>query len=55
MSLKQKSIFDNIDWVMTVLFLVLMLLGWLNIYAAVYNDEHSNITDISQKYGKQLL
>ena len=55
MSRQQKSIFDNIDWVMTVLFLVLMLLGWLNIYAAVYNDEHSNITDISQKYGKQLL
>jgi rod shape determining protein RodA len=30
-------------------------MGWLNIYAAVYNEEHKNILDISQKYGKQLL
>jgi rod shape determining protein RodA len=30
-------------------------MGWLNIYAAVYNEEHSSILDMSQKYGKQLL
>lgn len=30
-------------------------MGWLNIYAAVYNEEHSNIFDMTQKYGKQLL
>ncbi len=40
---------------MAGLFLALVILGWLNIYAAVYNDEHKNIFDISQKYGKQLL
>lgn len=52
---EQKSIFQNIDWMMTGLFLMLVLLGWLNIYAAVYNDEHKSIFDISQKYGKQML
>jgi rod shape determining protein RodA len=35
--------------------MLLVFLGWLNIYAAVYNEEHSNILDMSQKYGKQLL
>lgn len=30
-------------------------MGWINIYAAVYNEEHSSILDLSQKYGKQLL
>lgn len=30
-------------------------MGWLNIYAAVYNEDHHIITDISQKYGKQLI
>ncbi|MBI4932179.1 MAG: rod shape-determining protein RodA [Bacteroidetes bacterium] len=55
MSREQKYIFQNIDWITTGLFLVLVLLGWLNIYAAVYNDEHNSIFDISQKYGKQLL
>ncbi len=33
----------------------MMFLGWLNIYAAVYNEEHSSIFDLSQRYGKQLL
>ncbi len=55
MSREQKNIFQDIDWVMAGLFLALVILGWLNIYAAVYNDEHKNIFDISQKYGKQLL
>ena len=30
-------------------------MGWMNIYAAVYNEEHQSIMDISQRYGKQLL
>lgn len=55
MSREQKNIFQNIDWVITGLFLVLVFLGWLNIYAAVYNEEHNNIFDISQKYGKQMM
>jgi rod shape determining protein RodA len=32
-----------------------MLIGWVSIYAAVFNEEHSSIFDISQNYGKQLL
>jgi rod shape determining protein RodA len=30
-------------------------MGWLNIYAAVYNEDHQNIFDTTQKYGKQLI
>lgn len=52
---KQKSIFENIDWVLLVMYMVLVLMGWLNIYAAVYNEEHRNIYDLSQNYGRQLL
>jgi rod shape determining protein RodA len=33
----------------------MVILGWLNIYAAVYNEEHSSILDMSMKYGKQLI
>jgi len=56
--LRQKnndSIFYNIDWVTVLIYVVLVLMGWANIYAAVYNEEHYVITDISQKYGKQML
>jgi rod shape determining protein RodA len=52
---KQTSIFQNIDWLTVALYLVLMLIGWVSIYAAVFNEEHSSIFDISQNYGKQLL
>lgn len=34
---------------------LLVFMGWLNIYAAVYNEEHQNIFDTSQKYGMQLI
>ena len=30
-------------------------MGWVNIYAAVYNEEVPSILDTTQKYGKQLL
>lgn len=50
-----KSIFYNIDWITVLMYVVLVLMGWANIYAAVYNEEHYIITDISQKYGKQMI
>ena len=50
-----KSIFNDVDWVIVLLYLVLITMGWLNIYSAVYNEEHYVITDMTQKYGKQLL
>ena len=30
-------------------------MGWISIYAAVYNEEHQSIFDTTQKYGKQLI
>jgi rod shape determining protein RodA len=38
-----------------MIYVVLVLIGWANIYAAVYNEDHYVITDISQKYGKQMI
>jgi rod shape determining protein RodA len=52
---EQRGIFKNIDWVMFILYLVLVFIGWLNIYSAVYNENHQSIADFSQRYGKQLI
>ena len=52
---KEKHIFYNVDRITVLIYALLVFMGWLNIYAAVYNDQHSNIFDISQKYGKQLI
>jgi rod shape determining protein RodA len=34
---------------------MLVLIGWINIYAAVYDEAHSSIFDIGQRYGKQMI
>jgi len=47
--------FKNVDKLTVGLYIILVLLGWGNIYAAVYNEEHKNIFDLSQKYGKELI
>ena len=52
---RNVGIFSNIDWLTVMLWFVLVLMGWGNIYAAVYNEEFKSIFDISQKYGKQML
>jgi rod shape determining protein RodA len=30
-------------------------MGWLNIYSAVYNEDHKSIFDMTQNYGKQMI
>ncbi len=51
----QNSLFYGVDRLTILLYVIMVLFGWLNIYAAVYNEAHSNIFDMTQKYGKQLL
>lgn len=55
MARERENLFNNIDWTLVILYLVLVLMGWLNIYAAVYNEDHKSILDLSQSYGKQML
>ena len=52
---KNSNILGRLDWVTVMLWLVLMFMGWLNIYAAVYNEQHTSIFDLTQRYGKQLI
>ena len=51
----RTSIYGSLDWVTIFTYLVLVIIGWLSIYAAVYNEEHSEIFDLSQRYGNQLI
>ena len=52
---ENTNIFQNIDWLSILLFFTLVLMGWGNIYAAVFNAESNSIIDFSERYGKQLL
>lgn len=51
----QNSLFYGVDRLLVILYVLLVIMGWLNIYAAVYDEDHQNIFDTSQKYGKQLI
>ncbi len=55
MARNENSIFYGVDRLTILTYTVLVIMGWLNIYAAVYNEEHQNIFDTTQKYGKQLI
>jgi len=52
---RRINVWSNVDWLTIGLYLILVFLGWINIYSAVYNEEHQSILDFSQRYGKQLV
>jgi rod shape determining protein RodA len=45
----------EIDWWSIVIYIALVALGWVNIYAAVYDDTLSSGFDMGQRYGMQLI
>ncbi|MCB9182039.1 MAG: rod shape-determining protein RodA [Flavobacteriales bacterium] len=51
----RERIAPNLDRVLLVLYLVLVVMGWANIYSAAYDPDHANILDQSREYGKQGL
>lgn len=52
---RDTDLVRRLDWFTIFLYIGLVLAGWMNIFAAVYNEDAGNIFDISQKYGKQML
>jgi rod shape determining protein RodA len=53
---KQASIFNGrADWGTIAIYFVLVVLGWLNLYAANYNDSQAVVFDFGMSYGKQLV
>ncbi len=51
----RKSNVNSISWNLIFLYLILVFIGWLNIYSASKTDLHYELLDFSSKYGKQLL
>ena len=45
----------KIDWLAVGLWAFLVLFGWINIYAATYNESHAVLFDFSTFHGKQLI
>ncbi len=52
MALTEKK---NYDWIAIVLYVALVVFGWFNIYAAVYDESHRALFDFGVQHGKQLI
>ena len=50
----RRHIFEGVDWITVIIYLLLVLFGWVNIMGASYQGEEINIFDFSRFYGKQL-
>lgn len=54
--MKNQSIKNHIDWISVLLYVTLVLLGWLNIYSSSAPIETQGVLfDFGEIYGKQLL
>lgn len=52
---ERNNIFYGLDWLLILLFGVLVAFGWVNIYAASFDENSVSYFDFSTKYGAQLL
>ncbi len=53
--MKKDAAIKSFDWLLLLLVLVLILIGWINIYAATYNPDHPGLMNLSSRAGKQFL
>ncbi|MDB4270650.1 rod shape-determining protein RodA, partial [bacterium] len=50
-----RKVFKRIDWLTVLFYLLLVGIGWLNIYSSTFSGNNSSVFDFSQLYGKQLI
>ena len=55
--MKNQSVTNNLDWMSVIIYIALVIMGWLNIYSSSLSsiDQETSIFDFSQIYGKQFL
>ena len=53
--LENQSVIANVDWLSILLYTLLVIFGWMNIYSASLPIETTSIFDLSQAYGKQII
>lgn len=52
---RSRSLTKTIDWPLVICYLVLVFIGWANIYASVHSAEPASIFDFDSRSGKQFV
>ncbi|TFH25865.1 MAG: rod shape-determining protein RodA [Bacteroidia bacterium] len=55
MMVQRNRTMANLDWISILLWLVIMVFGWMNIYSANIMEADGSMFDLSQRFGKQLI
>ena len=50
-----RGVKQSIDWKLVISYLLLILIGWVNIYASIHSSEPSSIFDFNFRSGKQFV
>ena len=55
--MKNQSVTNNLDWMSIGIYILLVIMGWLNIYSSSLSSiaEETSIFDFTQIYGKQFM
>ena len=51
----ERGLKQAIDWHLVICYLILVFIGWANIYASIHSSEPSSIFDFSCRSGKQAV
>lgn len=50
-----KSVLKRIDWLSVLFYLLLVSIGWINIYSSTFTENDASIFDFGTLHGKQLF
>ncbi|RTY92449.1 rod shape-determining protein RodA [Flavobacterium sp. GT3R68] len=55
--MKNQSVSSNLDWISVIIYIILVVLGWLNIYSSSLSTsaQDAYLFDFTQIYGKQMM
>lgn len=55
MRTREINVWRSVDWWVVAIYAIMVFAGWISIYAASYNFDHTSIFDMASRSGKQLM
>ncbi len=52
---RDRGLLKTIDWKLVICYLLMIFIGWANIYASIHSSEPSSIFDFDSRSGKQFV
>ena len=50
-----RNVLKRIDWLTVLFFLLLVAIGWVNIYSSTFSGDEQSVLNLGSLYGKQLF